>query len=170
MSGHTFVSAGDGENVLVTSGDVTSISDSPSGGDPVTTGGSAIAVSLTSEPDVLNVAFVTGAGNVQIIQIAVAALTSVGSASSGADLVVDAGLTTLSGEVINAGSGAATSVGTIAVATSLDEQGDLRLSFVDGDGDLQLIEANIAELLHSLEPGDEGTTRGSDPGAASPER
>ena len=159
--GHTSADADDAENVVVTSGDVTSISDSPSGGDPVAAGGSAIAVSLTSDPDVLNLAFVTGAGSVQIIQIALADLTAVRASPNGDDVVIDAELTTLSGDVISAGSGAATPVGTIAVATSLGEQGDLRLSFVDGDGDLQLIETNVAALLQGLEPGGDGASPGS---------
>ena len=37
-------------------------------------GGSSIAASLTSDPDVLNIAFVTGGGDVQFVQIRVADL------------------------------------------------------------------------------------------------
>jgi hypothetical protein len=168
-AGPTPASAGDGENVLVTSGDVTTISDAPSGGEPVAAGGSEIAVSLTFEPDVLNLAFVTGTGNVQILQIEVADLTGARATSAGEDVVVNAELTTLSGEVIRAGSGAATPVGTIAVAASLGEQGDLRLSFADVDGDLQLIETNVAALLESLKVGGDGTSAGADRSPAQPE-
>ena len=60
----------DDENVVVTPGDVTSIGDSATGGDGVATGGAAIAASLSADADVLNIAFVTGGGDVQFVQIA----------------------------------------------------------------------------------------------------
>jgi len=137
----------DDENVVVTPGDVTSIGDPATGGGGVATGGAAIAASLTSDPDVLNIAFVTGSGDVQFIQVAVADLIQEGA--GGGDVVVDAELTALSGDVISSGSGAATPIGTVAVAANLGEHGDLSLSFVDGDDHLQLIETNVAELLQA---------------------
>lgn len=166
--GHTFADA-EGENVVVTSGDVTSISDSPSDEDPVAAGGSAIALSLTSDPDLLNVAFVTGRGDVQIIQIKLADLTEADGTLRTREVVVSAELTMLSGDVVRAGAGAATSGGAIAVATNLGEQGDLHLSFADAEGDLQLIEANVRELLDSLRPADGGAASGSGQRSDQPE-
>jgi hypothetical protein len=143
MHGSEAPGAEDDENVVVTSGDVTSISAAPGAADPVAEGGSAIAVSLSGEGDVLNVAFVTGAGDVQIVQIPLTRLLP----ADGDERVVTAGLTALSGDVIAAGGGAATPVGSIAVAASLSEGGDLNLSFADCNGDMQLIETNVAQLL-----------------------
>ena len=69
MNDGPMLPGGDDENVVVTQGDVTSIGDSAAGGDGVATGGAAIAASLTPDLDVLNIAFVTGGGDVQFIQI-----------------------------------------------------------------------------------------------------
>ena len=155
MSGDPTLPGGDDENVVVTSGDVTSISDSTTGADAVAAGGAAIAASLSTDPDGLNIAFVTGGGDVQFVQIKVADLIPSGSAT-GTEVVVEARLTALSGELISRGGGAATPMGTIAVAASLSGAGDLTMSFVDGHGDLQMIETNVAELLEGLTPADAG--------------
>jgi len=136
----------DAEEVLVTSADVTSIGDGVSG--EVAVGRSELAASLTRDPDVLNMAFVTGAGDVQFIQIDVDDLVSPGARASEWDVVVKAELTALSGDAISGGGGAAIPIGTVSVAAHLSEQGDLSLSFVDGDERLQLIETNVAQLLH----------------------
>ena len=144
--GHLFAGA-DGEDVVVRPGDVTSISETATGADAVATGGTAIAASLTPDSDVLNIAFVTAGGDVQFVQIKLADLLPGGASPTGADVVVSAELTALSADAISSGGGAATPVGTVAVAASLSAQGDLTLSFVDGNGDLQLIETNVAELL-----------------------
>jgi len=159
----------DDENVVVTPGDVTSIGDAAPGADGVATGGAAIAASLSGDSDVLNVAFVTGRGDVQFIQIAVAGLTEDGAPATGADVVVSGELTALSGDVISSGSGAATPIGTVAVAASLGADGDLSLSFVDGNDHLQLIETNVAELLQSVSPGG-GASSPAEPGSAEPGR
>jgi len=137
----------DPEDVFVTSADVTSIGDGANGSEAVAVGRSDIAASLTTDPDVLNIAFVTGAGDVQFLQIAVVDLIPPGATASDGDVVVNAELTALSGDAISSGGGAATPVGTVSVAASLGEQGDLSLSFVDGDERLQLIETNVAQLL-----------------------
>ncbi len=141
------------ENVVVTPGDVTSIGDSAAGGDGVATGGATIAASLSEDADLLNIAFVTGSGDVQFVQLPVADLLSDGAAAGSGDVVVSGELTALSGDVISSGSGAATPLGTVAVSANLGEQGDLSLSFVDGNDHLQLIETNIAELLQGLDAG-----------------
>jgi len=151
----------DDENVVVTPGDVTSIGDATTGGDGVATGGAAIAASLTPDADVLNIAFVTGGGDVQFIQIALADLMPSGATGSNGDVVVSAELTALSGDVISSGSGAATPIGTVAVAANLADDGDLSLSFADGNDHLQLIETNIAELLQSLRAAGEGAPASS---------
>ena len=151
MSGAPTPGGGDDENVVVTAGDVTSISDTATGADAVVSGGPSIAASLTTDADVLNIAFVTGGGDVQFVQIKVADLIPGGDAT-GADVVVDAELTALSADAISRGGGAATPMGTIAVAATLTGAGDLTLSFADGHGDLQLIETNVAELLQGLAP------------------
>ncbi len=146
----------DAEEVLVTSADVTSIGLGGSGEDAVAVGRSDVAVSLTRDPDVLNIAFVTGAGDVQFIQIDVDELVSPGARASEGDVVVNAELTALSGDAISSGGGGATPIGTVSVAAHLSEQDDLSLSFVDGDERLQLIETNLAQLLHgrsAFEPG-----------------
>lgn len=145
----------DGEEVLVTSADVTSIGDGASGEDAVAVGRSDVAASLTRDPDVLNIAFVTGGGDVQFIQIAVDDLMPRGATASDGDVVVPAELTALSGDAISSGGGAATPIGTVSVAAHLSEHGDLGLSFVDGDERLQLIETNVAQLLRgrgAIEP------------------
>jgi hypothetical protein len=152
MSGAPTPAGGDDENVVVTAGDVTSISDSATGADAVASGGPSIAASLTTDPDVLNIAFVTGGGDVQFVQIKVADLIPGEGGATGADIVVDAELTALGGDVISRGGGAATPMGTIAAAASLTGAGDLTLSFADGHGDLQLIETNVAELLQGRAP------------------
>lgn len=171
MSGDPTPAAGDDENVVVTAGDVTSISDSAGGADAVATGGTAIAASLTSDPDVLNIAFVTGGGDVQFVQIHVADLLPGDGAATGADVVVDAELTALSGDAISRGEGAATPMGTISIAASLSRAGDLTLSFADGHGDLQLIETNVGELLQGVAPGATGDgTRPAEPGGADTDR
>jgi hypothetical protein len=159
---------GEDDNVVVTSGDVTSISDSASDGEPVAAGGTAIAASLTADPDALNIAFVTGSGDVQFVQIPVAELLRKGAASTDADVVVSAELTALSSDVISSGGGAATPVGTVAVATSLSPDGDLNLSFVDGNGDMQLIETNVAELLPGLSAAGDGPYPAADADSAAP--
>ena len=183
MSGNGFVDA-DGENVLITSGDVTTISSGQAaaaseGRDAVATGGDAIAANVSADGQMLNVAFMTGRGDAQIIQVNVGDLTRGresaqradaapgGGAGAGAgsgatdspdsDAAADAGdreaiiiagdLTTLSGAAIAANAGAATTLTGISVAAELGDRGDLTLTFVDGDGDLQLIETNVAELL-----------------------
>ena len=158
--------AGADEDVVVTSGDVTSISDSASGADAVAAGGTAIAASLTADGDVLNIAFVTGGGDVQFVQIEVADLIPAGGGASGADVVVSAELTALSGDVISSGGGEATPMGTIAVAANLDRDGDLTLSFSDGNGDVQLIETNVGELLQDgLASGSTGAAPPVEPGS-----
>src|SRR4051794_11386169 len=129
MHGSDAPGGAEDENVVVTSGDVTSISAAPGAADPVAEGGTAIAVSLSAAADVLNVAFVTGAGDVQILQIPLAGLLP----ADGDERVVAAELTALGGEVIAAGGGAATPVGPVAVAASLGEAGELNLSFADGN-------------------------------------
>lgn len=162
MNGDAFVAADD-ESVLIKTGDVTTISGGPSpsdAGDGIATGGEAIAASLSPEQDVLNVAFFTGAGGVQIIQLRVADLSRARQTAAGADdemAVMDAELIALSADVISNGRGAATPVGSVAVAAGLGDQGDLNLSFVDGDGDLQLIQTNVVELV----PGPDTGTAGS---------
>lgn len=140
------------DEVLVTSGDVTSIGDGSDGA--VATGRGEIAASLSTDPDVLSIAFVTGAGDVQFLQIDVDDLIPRGATAGDGDVVVNAELTALSGDVISSGSGAATPVGTVSVAAHLSEQGDLSLSFVDGDERLQLIETNVGQLLQGLNTGD----------------
>lgn len=155
MSDGPTLPGGDDETVVVTSGDVTSISDSASGVDAVASASAEIAISLTTDPDVLNIAFVTGGGDVQFVQIKVADLIPSGGAA-GTDVVVEAQLTALSREVISHGGGAATPVGTIAAAASLSGAGDLTMSFADGQGDLHMIETNVAELLPRLTPADAG--------------
>lgn len=159
MNGDAFVAADD-EAVLIKTGDVTTISGGPSpgdGSDGIATGGEAIAASLSPDQDVLNVAFFTGAGGVQIIQLRVADLTRARTTAGrvGDGLAVMTGeLTALSGEVISNGRGAATAVGSVAVAAGVDGRGELNLSFVDGEGDLQLIQTNVAELLPTATAGD----------------
>jgi len=157
MDGRPALPGADDENVVVTSGDVTSISAAGTAADPVATGGSAIAASLSPEGDVLNIAFVTGGGDVQIVQIRVADLMQ-GDAIASGDVVLQAELTQLSGDVIREGSGAATPVGTVAVAATLGEDGDLNLSFADGNGDMQMIEANVAEVLRGVDAAAGGST------------
>lgn len=161
----TFTGAG-GEDVVVSAGDVTSISDSASGADAVASGGPSIAASLTPDRDVLNIAFVTGNGDVQFIQIKLDDLLQGAASASGADVVVSAELTALRGDAISSGSGAAIPVGTVAVAAALSEQRDLTMSFVDGNGDLQLIETNVAELLQSAAAGGAGTPSAAEPDSA----
>ena len=169
--GPTLSSGDDDENVVVTPGDVTSIGDSAGGGDGVATGGAAVAASLTADPHVLNIAFVTGSGDVQFIQIALADLIPDGRTDSGGEVVVDGELTALSGDVISSGSGAATPVGTVAVSANLAEDGELSLSFVDGADRLQLIETNVAELLRSRDATGGGPTASAgEPGPADPAR
>lgn len=168
MSGGPTPPGGDDDNVVVTSGDVTSISDAGTDADPVATGGTAIAVSLTTNPDVLNIAFVTGAGDVQFVQIDVGDLIPGGATATDGDVVVSAELTTLGGDVISSGGGAATPVGTIAVAASLGDEGDLNLSFVDGNGHMQLIETNVAQLLESLPTAGGEAAGRPEPGSAGP--
>ena len=168
MNGDQMFTGADGEDVVVTAGDVTSISESGSA-DAVAAGGSSIATSLTPDRDVLNIAFVTGSGDVQFIQIKLDDLLQGAAAASGADVVVNAELTTLRGDAISSGTGAATPVGTIAVAASLSEQRDLTMSFVDGNGDLQLIETNVAELLRGSAAADGGASPGQ-PDAADADR
>ncbi len=160
MEGGPPLPGADDENVVVTSGDVTSISAAGTGADPVAAGGTAIATSLSPEGNVLNIAFVTGGGDVQIVQIRLADLMQ-GDAIASGDVVVQAELTQLSGDVIRAGSGAATPVGTVAVAATLGEDGDLNLSFADGNGDMQMIEANIAEVLRGADAAAGGSTPAS---------
>jgi len=142
------------DEVLVTSGDVTSIGDGSDGADAVATGRGEIAASLSTDPDVLSLAFVTGAGDVQFLQINVDDLIPRGASASDEDVVVDAELTALSADAISSGRGAATPVGTVSVAAHLTEQGDLSLSFVDGDERLQLIETNVGQLLQGLNTGE----------------
>ena len=142
------------DEVLVTSGDVTSIGDGSDGADAVATGRGEIAASLSTDPDVLSLAFVTGAGDVQFLQINVDDLIPRGASTSDEDVVVDAELTALSADAISSGRGAATPVGTVSVAAHLTEQGDLSLSFVDGDERLQLIETNVGQLLQGLNTGE----------------
>jgi len=142
------------DEVLVTSGDVTSIGDGADGADAVATGRGEIAASLSTDPDVLSLAFVTGAGDVQFLQINVDDLIPRGASTSDEDVVVDAELTALSADAISSGRGAATPVGTVSVAAHLTEQGDLSLSFVDGDERLQLIETNVGQLLQGLNTGE----------------
>ena len=154
-------SPGDDDNVVVAAGDVTSISDSATGADAVASGGPSIAASLTTDPDVLNIAFVTGGGDVQFVQIKVDDLIPDGGEATGDDVVVNAELTALSRDAISRGGGAATPMGTIAVAASLTSAGDLTLSFADGHGDLQLIETNVAALLPG--PGSVATGDGDSP-------
>ncbi len=145
MNGNLFADA-DGDDVLITSGDVTSIGETASA-DAVASGGPVIAASLSPGQDVLNVAFVTGSGGVQIIQIVVAELTQGDGDVSGGDVIVTAELTALSSEAISVGRGEATCAGTTAVAANLSEHGQLILSFVDVEGHVQLIETNIAGLV-----------------------
>lgn len=168
MDGNTFVDA-DGKPVLIMPGNVTSFADAPAD-DAVSAGGTALAASLSDDRAVLNVAFVTGRGDAQIIQLNVVDLAPTVPAKApgegdtessdpaadappdgddGAVMIVSGHLTTLSGAAISAGAGEATSVAGIAVAAGLDDRGDLRLSFVDGDGHLQLIETNVAELVRA---------------------
>ena len=142
------------DEVLVTSGDVTSIGDGSDGADAVATGRGEIAASLSTDPDVLSLAFVTGAGDVQFLQINVDDLIPRGAGASDGDVVVDAELTALSADAISSGGGAATPVGTVSVAAHLTEQGDLSVSFVDGDERLQLIETNVGQLLQGLNTGE----------------
>ena len=142
------------DEVLVTSGDVTSIDDGSDGADAVATGRGEIAASLSTDPDVLSLAFVTGAGDVQFLQINVDDLIPRGAGASDGDVVVDAELTALSADAISSGGGAATPVGTVSVAAHLTEQGDLSVSFVDGDERLQLIETNVGQLLQGLNTGE----------------
>jgi hypothetical protein len=156
------------DNVVVTSGDVTSISDAATDDDPVATGGTEIAASLTGDPDVLNIAFVTGGGDVQFVQIPVAELLPGGAPSTDGDVVVSAELTALSSDVISSGGGAATPIGTVAVAASLSQNGDLNLSFVDGNGHMQLIETNVAELLQSPRAAADGPSPPAEPDSAGP--
>ncbi len=163
-------SGADDEHVVVSSGDVTSIGDPGSDAEPVASGGSSIAASLTSDPDVLNIAFLTGGGDVQFVQLHVADLIPGGASASAGDVVVTAELTALSADVIGSGGGAATPVGAIAVAANLDAQGDLSLSFVDGNGHLQLIETNVAELLQGRPVDEGGTSFPSGPGSTAPDR
>ena len=158
MGGDQTFTGADGEDVVVTSGDVTSISDSASGADAVAAGGTAIATSLTPNRDVLNIAFVTGSGDVQFVQIKLDDLLQGAASASGAEVVVSADLTALRADAISSGSGAAVPVGTVAVAAALGEHGDLTMSFVDGNGDLQLIETNVAELLQGPPAPDGGGT------------
>jgi len=157
------------EEVLLTSGDVTSIRDDPGDADAVETGRAEIAASLTTDPDVLNLAFVTADGGVQFLQIDVDELVPGGPDATGdVDVVVSAQLTALGGDVIGSGSGAATPVGTVAVAAQLNQQGDLSLSFVDGDDRLQLVETNVAQLLQSLSSPAGGPAPAADAGPSEP--
>ena len=91
-----------------------------------------------------------------------------GATAGSGDVVVNAELTALSGDAISSGSGAATPIGTVAVAANLADDGDLSLSFVDGNDHLQLIETNVAELLQSLSAADGGARRVSRPRRAPP--
>ncbi|MEA2142618.1 MAG: hypothetical protein QOI64_1048 [Solirubrobacteraceae bacterium] len=168
MDGGPTSAGGDDENVVVTSGDVTSIGDSATGGEPVATGGTAIAASLTTDPDVLNIAFTTGSGDVQFLQIPVADLLEGDATSTDGDVVVAAELTALGGDVIDSGGGAATPVGSVAVAASLSVEGDLNLSFVDGNGHLQLIEANVAQLLQGPGAAHDGAASPAESDSAQP--
>ena len=156
MSGDGLADTGS-ENVLVTPGDVTTISGAAAAStsrDAVTTGGDAIAVNLSPDGKVLNVAFITGLGEAQIIQLKVADLrdgrgpAQRGDEGSDGDGIVIAGdLTTVSAAAIAADEGAATSVTGISVSAELGDGGDLTLTFIDENGDLQLIETNVARLL-----------------------
>ena len=176
MSGNDRSADPGGENVLITPGEITTISGSAGSadaGESIATGGDAVALSLSPDREMLNVAFLTGGGSAQIIQVAVADLTqacaprdgavtaqrddetssgSVGTQppSDHADrLTVIAGhLTTVSGAAIAAGGGAATTVD-ISVAAELNAEGQLSLTFVDGEGDLQLVETRMADHLRS---------------------
>jgi hypothetical protein len=162
--------AADAEDVFVTAADVTSIGDGASGGDAVAVGRSDIAASLTTDPDVLSIAFVTGAGDVQFLQIGLDDLAPRGATAGDEDVVVDAELRALSADAISSGSGAATPVGTVSVAAHLSAQGDLSLSFADGDDRLQLVETNIAQLLQTRRAAAGGPGSGSRPGSAEPGR
>lgn len=166
MDGDQTFTGADGEDVVVTSGDVTSISDSASGADAVAAGGATIATSLTPDGDMLNIAFVTGGGDVQFLQIKLDDLLQGAASASGGDVVVSAELTALPGDAISSGGGAAIPVGTVAVAAALSEQRDLTMSFVDGNDDLQLIETNVAELLRSGAADDAGTGSAAEPDSA----
>ena len=149
MEGHEFVDP-DAENVVVAPGDVTTISSAEGSSEsraPVATGGDAVAASLSADGEVLNVAFMTGDGHAQIIQVKVSDLRTANAPADGDNIVIDGDLTTVSEAAIAAGGGAATSLPGIAVAAQLGQQGELSLSFVDGNGDLQLIETNVAELV-----------------------
>ena len=181
MNGNEFADS-DAENVVVTSGDVTTINNASEpdvSGDPVAAGGEAIAASLSPDGEVLNVAFMTGGGHAQIIQVKVEDLIRGREAARAGDAAVDGGagtaardantqtrdagagsdagddnvtvitgdLATVSAAAIAANAGAATSLVGIPVAAALGADGALSLTFVDGNGDLQLVETNVAELV-----------------------
>ena len=149
MKGDEFVDP-EAANVVITAGDVTTISSAPPPrgvGDPVAAGGDAVATSLSPDGEVLNVAFLTADGHAQIIQVKVRDLRRDDSDADADNTIIEGDLTTVSDAAIAAGEGAATSLPGIAVAAELGAQGELSLSFVDGNGDLQLIETNVAELV-----------------------
>ena len=161
MNGNEFVDP-DAQNVVVTSGDVTTISSASApddSGDAVAAGGEAIAVSLSPDGEVLNVAFMTGGGHAQIIQVKVTDLTRGREAARAGDagtdaqaagddaIVIEGDLSTVSEAAIAANGGAAESLAGISVAAALGGDGELSLTFVDGNGDLQLVETNVGALV-----------------------
>jgi len=84
---------GDGENIIVMAGNVTTISgdaDGGDGGDATADGGDAIAGNISAQ-GVLNLAFVTGTGDVQIIQVNVADLTQGNNTATGGGALADGG-------------------------------------------------------------------------------
>ena len=124
MTGDDFVKP-DADNLVVTSGDVTTISSAAApddGGDPVAAGGEAIAASLSPDGEVLNVAFMTGGGDAQIIQVKVEDLIRGREAARADDdnvTVITGDLATVSEAAIAANAGAATSLVGIPVAAAL---------------------------------------------------
>ena len=174
---------GDGENIIVMAGDVTSISgdaDGGDGGEATADGGDAIAGNV-SDQGVLNLAFVTGSGDVQIIQVNVADLTQGANTATGGNalanggdggaadsgntqvgngnaehdgdadnvIIIEGNVIAVSGVADGGDGGPGIATGGTAVAANLGVQGGLNLTFVDTDGDVQIIATNVAELLQA---------------------
>ena len=120
-------------------GDVTTISgdaDGGDGGEATADGGDAIAGNISAQ-GVLNLAFVTGTGDVAIIQVNVADLTQGGNTANGGDALADGG------------DGGAADSGNTQIGNANAEH--------DGDGDnVIIIEGNVVAVSGIADGGDGG--------------
>lgn len=169
---------GNGANVIVTAGDVETISGDATGG-MASVGGGAIAANVTAR-NALNVAFVTGRGDIQIVQVNLDDVAQRGDSAEGDDsastgcaggdaysdnvVVVDGTVTAISGNATGGAGGAAVSAAGTAVSVNISAQGDLDLEFVDPSGDTQFIQTNIRELIQGDNVADADFTEGAGSG------